>query len=82
MTTLADLIAEYDANAFFYMDRGNGAGWGERGELADYDQNAAAVYGPVEMHLCIGHVAGNGQELSWISDWIGSNNGYSFRLGF
>ena len=81
-TTLAQLVAEYDANGFFYMDSGNGSAWGEAGEMMDYDDDAAAQYGHIEMTEISGHKAGNGQDLEWISDWIEGENGYRFRVGF
>lgn len=82
-TTLKDLIAKYAADGFFFMDRGNGCAWGEAGEIMGYDADTAEWYGDVELHpVTEPHIAGNGQAVEFLSDWIDGQNGYSYRIGF
>ncbi len=82
MPTLQHLIDRYGANAYFYMDRGNGSAWGDAGELMDYSEDAARRYGAIDLRPVSGHTANNGQDLEYLSDWHDGDDGYQYRIGF
>jgi hypothetical protein len=85
MAKLKELIAEYDANAFVFADRGNGSGFGAEGQASDYDDDAAAQYGDVELAELAEPVTSNdGMECHYASEWFASDGwpGHEWRLLF
>ena len=85
MTELRKLIAEYNANAFVFADRGSGSGFGDEGQATDYDAAAAAQYGDVELaELAAPIVNNNGMECNYASEWFASEGwpGHEWRILF
>jgi hypothetical protein len=91
--TLGSLVSEHGANAFTLADRGNGSGVGERGQFSDYDDEAMALYGDIELHpLEYPEMNENGTLCFYASDWqdgidrdvqpYQSPNDYQFRILF
>lgn len=79
-TTLANLVAEFGANAYIYADAGNGAGSPEDGSVRDYDEAAAAAYGDVELtKLDAPMLSTDGYEINYVSDWIEEGRPGEFR---
>jgi hypothetical protein len=86
LTTLANLISEFDANAFIFADAGNGCGFGEAGQALDYDEAAAKAHGDVELTKLDAPITSNdGYEVNYASDWIVTGEGsnpYRYRIMF
>jgi hypothetical protein len=83
--TLAELVTQYGANAYVFMDLGSGAGFGPRGVSMDYDDDASEAYHGISMTpVTERHVTEDGRELEFISDWIDSDEhqNYAYRIGF
>jgi hypothetical protein len=85
---LSALIAETytsDERKFFgFADRGNGAGFGERGQTTDYDDDAARKYGDVVLTACLPITSEDGRtEYVYAGDWISVGPGnYQCRILF
>lgn len=81
MPTLANLVENFDSNAFVFADAGNGAGFGEDGQAIDYDQTAAEHYGHIDLMELETPING----CNFASDWIVTGEGtnpYRFRIMF
>ncbi len=83
MTTLSILVAEFGANAFVFCDAGNGCGFGEHGQMIDYDRASAERYGAIELApLTEAITSEDGTACAFSSDWQDDANGYRWRVMF
>lgn len=80
---LSDLIAEtYAADEranVVYCDGGNGCGFGENGQMVEYDP---AKMADLIMLPTMSHTSDDRVECVWMSDWIDGDNGYRWQVRF
>lgn len=80
---LSDLIAEtFQSDEMPHVvlcDASNGCGFGEIGQMVEYD---AANHADLMMTPTLPHISNDHCECVWASDWIDGDNGYRWQVRF